>query len=135
MRDNNMTEARRRQIARKVIYWRLQRDLMSGLGLGQTQLGRHLRKKAFKSALLQATAGFVPSSYPCDILILASSEWGATTVEQYQGWASGKATVKTVVIPGTHDKFRGANMELIDREIIAFLSARSAPASEAPNLQ
>lgn len=135
MRDNQMTEARRRQIARKVIYWRLQRDLMSGLGLGQTRLGRHLRKKAFKSALLQATAGFVPSSYPCDILILASSEWGATTVEQYQGWASGKATVKTVVIPGTHDKFRGANMELIDREIIAFLSARSAAASEAPHRQ
>ncbi|WP_136620589.1 MULTISPECIES: alpha/beta fold hydrolase [Mesorhizobium] len=130
MPDDRMTESRRRQIARKVTYWRLLRDGLSAVGLGQTRLGRHLRKKAFKSALLQAAAGFVPSSYPCDILILASSEWGATTVAQYKGWASDMATVKTVVMPGAHDKFRAANMDAIDAEIIAFLAARDVAAHE-----
>ena len=100
------------------------RDTLGAVGLGQTRLGRHLRKKAYKSVLLQAAAGFVPSSYPCDILILASSEWGATTVQQYKGWASDKASVKTVVMPGTHSKFRKANMDAIDAEILAFLAER-----------
>lgn len=109
---------------RKVIYWRLLRDAMGTMGLGQTRLGRHLRKKAYKSTLLQAAAGFVPSSYPCDVLILASSEWGATTVKDYKGWASDKASVKTVVMPGTHSKFRKANMDAIDAEILAFLAER-----------
>lgn len=124
MPDDRLTESRRSQIARKVVYWRLLRDTLGAVGLGQTRLGRHLRKKAYKSALLQAAAGFVPSSYPCDILILASSEWGATTVQQYKGWASDKASVKTVVMPGTHSKFRKANMDAIDAEILAFLAER-----------
>ncbi len=124
MPDDRLTESRRRQIAGKVIYWRLLRDAMGTMGLGQTRLGRHLRKKAYKSTLLQATAGFVPSSYPCDVLILASSEWGATTVKDYKGWASDKASVKTVVMPGTHSKFRKANMDAIDAEILAFLAER-----------
>lgn len=125
MPDDRLTESRRRQITRKVIYWRLLRDAMSTVGLGQTRLGRHLRKKAYKSALLRAAAGFVPSSYPCDVLILASSEWGTTTVKDYKGWASDRASVKTVVMPGTHNKFRKANMDAIDAEILAFLVERS----------
>jgi hypothetical protein len=31
-------------------------------------------------------------------------------------------------MPGTHDKFRAANMDAIDAAIIAFLDARRAPA-------
>lgn len=131
MPDDRLTEGRRRNIARKVIYWRLLRDALTTMGLGQTRLGRHLRKKAYKSTLLQAAAGFVPSSYPCDILILASSEWGATTVADYKGWASDKASVKTVVMPGTHNKFRKANMDAIDAEILAFLAERQGAALEA----
>ncbi|TPL87210.1 acyl carrier protein [Mesorhizobium sp. B2-3-12] len=135
MPDDRLTERRRRDIARKVIYWRLLRDTLKTVGLGQTRLGRHLRKKAYKSALLQAAAGFVPSSYPCDILILASSEWGATTVKDYKGWASDKASVKTVVMPGTHNKFRKANMDAIDAEILAFLDDRQTAAREVQHKQ
>ncbi|MEO5757307.1 MAG: alpha/beta fold hydrolase [Mesorhizobium sp.] len=130
MPDDTMTAFRRRQITRKVVYWRTLRDGLAAIGLGQTRLGRHTRQKAFKSMLVRAAAGFLPSSYPCDVLILASSEWGASTTAQYKGWASDKASVKTVVMPGTHDKFREANMDAIDGEIIAFLAARNTAAAE-----
>jgi thioesterase domain-containing protein/acyl carrier protein len=128
MNDNRMTVQRRRQITRKVVYWRLLRDALKAIGLGQTRLGRHTRQKAFKSMLVRAAAGFSPACYPCDVLVLASSEWGASTVEQYKGWVSEKARIKTVVMPGTHDEFRLANMDAIDNEIIAFLAARDAAA-------
>jgi thioesterase domain-containing protein len=128
MADNRMTAQRRRQITRKVVYWRLLRDTLAAVGLGQSRLGRHTRQKAFKSMLVRAAAGFSPSSYPCDILVVASSEWSATTVEQYKDWASENTRVETVVMPGTHDKFRAANMDAIDAAIIAFLDARRAPA-------
>ncbi|RUU30709.1 alpha/beta fold hydrolase [Mesorhizobium sp. M6A.T.Ce.TU.016.01.1.1] len=130
--DDRMTASRRRQITRKVVYWRLLRDGLHAAGLGQTRIGRHTRQKAFKSALVRAAAGFSPSSYPCDILVLASSEWSAATVEQYRGWASEKTRIKTVVVPGTHDKFREANMEAIDDEIIAFLAARDVAVMREP---
>ncbi len=126
MADNSMTAQRRRQITRKVVYWRLLRDGLAAVGLGQSRLGRHARQKAFKSMLVRAAAGFMPSSYPCDMLVLASSEWGATTVEQYKGWASDNTIVETVVMPGLHDKFRAAHMDAIDAAIIAFLDARRA---------
>jgi acyl carrier protein len=124
MADNRMTAQRRRQITRKVLYWRTLRDGLKAIGMGQTWLGRHTRQKAFKSMLIRAAAGFSPSSYPCDMLILASSEWGAATVHQYKGWASEQTRIKTVVVPGSHDKFREANMGAIDDEIVAFLAAR-----------
>ena len=127
MDDNRMTVRRRRQITRKVVYWRLLRDGLKAVGLGQIWIGRHTRQKAFKSMLVRAAAGFSPSSYPCDVLVLASSEWSAGTVEQYKAWVPEKARIKTVVMPGTHNRFREANMDAIDDEIIAFLAARDAP--------
>lgn len=130
--DDRMTASRRRQITRKVVYWRLLRDGLRAAGLGQTRIGRHTRRKAFKNALIRAAAGFSPSSYPCDILVLASSEWSSATVEQYRSWASEKTRIKTVVVPGTHDKFREANMEAIDDEIIAFLAARDVSVAREP---
>jgi hypothetical protein len=126
MEDNRMTAQRRRQITRKVVYWRLLRDGLQAVGLGQSWIGRHTRQKAFKSMLVRAATGFSPSSYPCDVLVLASSEWSAGTVEQYKDWASDKTGIKTVVIPGTHDKFGAANMDAIDDEILAFLAGRDA---------
>lgn len=133
--DDRMTVGRGRQIARKVVYWRLLRDGLNAVGLGQTGIGRHTRRKAFKSTLIRAAAGFSPSAYPCDILVLASSEWGTATVEQYKDWASEKTRIKTVVVPGTHDKFREANMEAIDDEIIAFLADRDVAETCEPALQ
>ncbi|PDQ19537.1 acyl-CoA transferase [Mesorhizobium sanjuanii] len=130
MEDERMTARRRRQITRKVVYWRTLRDGLRTIGLGQTRLGRHTRHKAFKSMLVRATAGFSPDPYPCDVLVLASSEWGARTVDQYKGWVFEKARIKTVVLPGTHDRFREANMDAIDDEIIAFLAARDAAGRE-----
>ncbi|MBZ9886026.1 alpha/beta fold hydrolase [Mesorhizobium sp. CA10] len=133
MADNRMTAQRRRQITRKVVYWRTLRDGLKAVGMGQTWIGRHTRQKAFKSMLIHAAAGFSPSSYPCDILVLASSEWGAATVEQYKGWASEETRIKTVVLPGAHENFREANMEAIDHEIVAFLADRDVRHEPLPS--
>jgi 2-keto-3-deoxy-galactonokinase len=50
-------------------------------------------------------------------------------VEQYSGWASEKAVMKIVVMPGTHDTFRKANMDAIDSEITGFLATRGDTAT------
>ncbi len=126
MPDNRMTARRRRQITRKVVYWGTLRNAFAAVGLGQSWIGRHTRQKAFKSMLIRAAAGFSPTSYPSDILVVASSEWGATTVAQYKAWATESTRIETVVMPGRHDKFRKANMDAIDDAIISFLDARQA---------
>ncbi|WP_245512005.1 MULTISPECIES: hypothetical protein [unclassified Mesorhizobium] len=56
-------------------------------------------------------------------------------MKDYKGWASDKASVKTVVMPGTHNKFRKANMDAIDAEIITFLSARVGAVRKNPHRQ
>lgn len=124
--DNSMNKRRRRRLDHHVLYWRTIHGIYERLGLGRTRPARIARHKLFKKTLTRALAGFTPSRYPCDVLVIASSEWGADTVGQFREWAAGNGRLHTVVLPGTHDGFREANMDAIDSEIIRFLDERGA---------
>lgn len=124
--DNSMNAHRRRRLDYHVLYWRTIHGTCERLGLGLTRLARVARHKLFKKTLTRALAGFTPARYPCDMLVIASSEWGGDTVGQFREWASGNGRLHTVVFPGTHDGFREANMDAIDSEIIRFLDEHSA---------
>jgi len=120
--DNGMNARRRRRLDHHVLYWQTLQALFEATGLGQARPGRVARHKVFKKTLTRALAGFTPPRYPCDLLVIASSEWGVETVGQFRAWAAGSGQLRTVVLPGKHDGFREANMEAIDDEIIRFLS-------------
>lgn len=119
--DNSMNARRRRRLDHHVLYWRTLHTLFEATGLGQARPGRVARHKVFKKTLTRALAGFTPPRYPCDLLVIASSEWGGETVGQFREWADGNGKLRTVVLPGKHDGFREANMDAIDDEIIRFL--------------
>ena len=125
-RDNSMSERRRRRLDHHVLYWRSLNAMFERTGFGLTRAGRLARHKFFKKTLTRALAGFTPPRYPCDMLVIASSEWGGATVGQFRDWAEGNGRLHTVVMPGTHDGFREANMDAIDGEIIRFLDERGS---------
>lgn len=123
-RDNRMSATRERQLNRQVRFWRSIRDIAVAMGLGQSAIGRKARRETFKKSLTRSVAGYVPVPYPCDILIIASSEWGKETVEAYRNWASDDIRIDVRIVPGQHREFRKADMSLIDRWIIDFLEKR-----------
>lgn len=123
--DNGMNARRRRRLDHHVLYWQTLQGLFERLGLGLMRPGRVARHKVFKKTLTRALAGFTPPRYPCDMLVIASSEWGVDTVGQFREWAAGSGRLHTVVLPGKHDGFREANMDAIDEEIIRFLADRN----------
>lgn len=127
-RDNRMTQRRQRQMARQVRFWSGLRDLCARLGLGQSLLGRKARREAFKKTLTRAVAGFSPAPFPCDVLVIASSEWGAQTTGDYQEWATEEMNLNIVTLPGRHKGFRQAHMNAIENAILGFLEQRNAPA-------
>lgn len=129
--DNSMNGRRRRRLDHHVAYWQTVHAVFDGLGLGLTKPGRIARHKMFKKTLFRALAGFTPARYPCDMLVIASSEWGVHTVDQFRDWAKGNGDMHTVVMPGTHDGFREANMDAIDDEIIQFLTRSGSQAVRA----
>ena len=126
---------RRKMKLRHVEYWQRVRDVSQALGLGQTSFGRHARQKAFKKATLKAMRGYVPASYPCDLLVLASAQWGGHTVDSFHAWANADVTVRTVVMPGDHGGFKDANMAAIDAEILDFLAKHDTRGAGAPRLR
>lgn len=121
-KDNRMTERRQRQMDREVTFWQWMRDATAGIGMGQSLLGKKARREAFKKNLTRAVAGFSPEPFPCDVLVLASSEWGVQTVHDYQSWATDQMNVQIKVMPGRHQEFRDSNADAIDQEILAFLA-------------
>lgn len=124
--DDHMSEGRRKQMNRQAEFWRNLRDLLGSLDLGRTMLGRKARREAFKKSLTRALAGFAPKLFPCDILLIASSEWSETTIEGYRNWALDEASVMTVILAGNHDSFLAANRETIDMAIGDFLQESEA---------
>lgn len=127
-KDNRMTQRRQRQMARQAKFWSWLRDVCVRLDLGQSLLGRKARREAFKKTLTRAVAGFSPAPFPCDVLVIASSEWGAQTIGDYKAWATEEMNLHVVTLPGRHNGFRQANMNAIEDAIVGFLEQRKAPA-------
>ena len=119
--DNRMTDRRARQLDRQTRSWRRFRDQLDRMGFGQTALGRKARRETFKKSLKLALAGYTPEPFPCELLMIASSEWGRTTAEEYRDWAGSKASVTIEVLPGQHGGFQSANKDAIDGIISGFL--------------
>lgn len=90
------------------------------LRLDRTRIGRRTRLLLFKKSLRYAFLGFPMPVFPCDVLILASSQ-GHQTVAQYTDNLPDGSFVKSVVVEGEHKGFQSANRELIDSEIEKFL--------------
>ena len=89
--------------------------------MGRSVIGRKARRENFKKSLTRAFAGFKPQSYPCDVLLIASSHWGATTVADYEKWLGSDASIKSAVIQGQHREFQKANRGEINATIREFL--------------
>lgn len=113
--------ARRRSLDRQVGFWRRFSHVCGSLGLGRSVIGRKARRENFKKSLTRAFAGFTPQSYPCDVLLIASSHWGATTVADYEKWLGSDASIKSAVIEGQHREFQKANRSEINATIREFL--------------
>jgi len=121
MQNNEMTKRRTKQLHRQVIRWRRLRDRLDRLGLSGSVLGRKARRETFKKSLKRALAGHTPKPFPSEILMIASTDWGRTTVEQYRSWAQPTSSITIEVIPGEHGGFQTANATLIDEIISGFL--------------
>lgn len=113
--------ARKRSLDRQVGFWRKFSRICDRLGMGRSVIGRKARRENFKKSLTRAFAGFKPQSYPCDVLLIASSHWGATTVADYEKWLGSDASIKSAVIQGQHREFQKANRGEINATIREFL--------------
>ncbi|PWW03493.1 thioesterase domain-containing protein [Hoeflea marina] len=114
-------KARRGSLDRQVRFWRAVSRVCERFGLGRSVIGRKARRENFKKSLTRAFAGFTPASYPCDVLLVASSQWGETTLADYQKWLGPEASIRTAVMPGQHRDFQRVNRDRINATIREFL--------------
>ncbi|MEP2473116.1 MAG: thioesterase domain-containing protein, partial [Paracoccaceae bacterium] len=119
--DNRMSEERTATLTRKVRFWRKIRDILEATNLGTTALGRKARRECFKKSLTRAFSGHVPPTFPCSILLIASSEWERATIDRYREWLPKGSDIQSVIIKGPHKGFHRTNPELIDQYISRFL--------------
>lgn len=121
MKNNHLTIKRQKQLKGQAERWKNARDFFVQIGLSGSVLGRKARREAFKKSLTRAIAGYKPEPFPCDILLIASSDWGKTTIEQYQNWVPDQSSIKCIPIEGNHGNFQTANAASIDDAIADFL--------------
>ncbi len=122
VRDQKMASGFRRRLERQANFWRHSRDMLDRFGAGMTVVGRKARRETFKKKLTSVMAGYEPAAFPCDILLVASSEWGRETLAAYKNWCPPTASVQSITIPGDHKGFQHVNREAIDRVISEFIS-------------
>jgi len=124
--DAGDAAARMARLRRQQRFWQGAARLAVRFGLGRTAAGAKARREWFKKSLTVAFAGFKPAAFDGDILLIASSQWGASTIDGYRHWLSGDASIETIVLPGDHAGFQSANREAIDAAICSFLDRAAA---------
>lgn len=105
----------------QILAWRVFLNICKKLNLETSVLGRKARREVFKKSLTYAYSGFTAPDFPCDVLLISSSEWGAETADQYDEWLGAKSTLEKYVFEGRHKGFQNANHKKIDALISAFL--------------
>ncbi len=129
VRDRKERANNVRRVERQAVFWRGARNLFDTVGAGMTVFGRKARRETFKKRLTAVMAGFEPAAFPCDILLVASSQWGSETLEAYKKWCPATASVQAVTIPGAHKGFQHVNRDVIDRVIFDFISEMKSAAA------
>lgn len=129
VRDRKMTSGNIRKLERQANFWRRSRDLLDRFGAGMTVVGRKARRETFKKKLTSVMAGYEPAPFPCDVLLVASSEWGRETLAAYKNWCPPIASVQAITIPGDHKGFQHVNRDMIDKVICDFISEHVAVAA------
>lgn len=128
-----LSEKRKLKMDRAVGFWSWLRDALAKRGFGNSALGRKARREAFKKTQTRALAGYSPEPFPCNLLVIASSEWGEALAEEYRGWETDEMSVRVMVMPGRHREFRHANAQAIDEAILGFLESHAVKApGQAP---
>jgi thioesterase domain-containing protein/acyl carrier protein len=122
--DEEKGKQRIERLRRSAQRWRRLSHLMDAIGFGKSVVGRKARREHFKKSLTLAFAGYRPASaFPCDVLLIASSEWGKETVANYRDWFGDRASIRTEVLPGNHEGFQGVNREAIDALLYDYMTS------------